>query len=60
MTEPREIAERVFEDIRAVHGALEMSLARDAGGVELELTMSAQPGLRFDITQRGVLRRAAR
>ncbi len=33
-----------------MHGALEMSLAREAGEAELELSIKVQPGLRFDVT----------
>jgi hypothetical protein len=50
MTQACEIAERVFEEIRAAHGALVMNLERDLGVVELELTIEAQAGLNFDVT----------
>jgi len=50
MTKPREIAERVFEDIRVAHGALVMNLERHLGVVEVELTIKAQAGLKFDVT----------
>jgi hypothetical protein len=50
MTKPREIAERVFEEIRAAHGALVTNLERDVGVVELELMIKAQAGLKFDVT----------
>ncbi len=48
--EAREIADRLFESIRAGHGGLEMRIEPDAGISELEVTIKAQPGLKFDVT----------
>ena len=50
MPDPRAIAEQVFEDIRAAHATLAMTIARDCGAIELEMVIKAQPGLEFDVT----------
>lgn len=45
----REIANRLFEELRETHPILAMRLENPAGLAELEMTIVKRPGLKFDV-----------